>query len=190
MLKWICAALATLTLILFAGLLACYFNRGWISFQNAAYLATILEAIAVSFTFVLIAQQLVSQNKNLEFQNQLAKASNSQSFVHQSSSFMLTIVENHDLAELWRVGGAQFETLDASQKMKFKRLVDWWLTFYENVHYQHSCDLLDPNIFESWENDLKLFIERRQITNVWADLRGSYHESFVAYVEDFLKLEK
>src|SRR5207245_10452651 len=57
------------------GLIACYFNRGWLTIQNAANLAQIFASFAVGISLLFIATQI-------RLQTQLARGANSQSFVN------------------------------------------------------------------------------------------------------------
>src|SRR5437868_6427622 len=94
---------ALLTAILAVGLVACYWDKGWLSIQSAANLASIFESLAVGFTIFFIAAQLRQQTR-------LTRASNSQAFVNVSSGFDLMINGNKELVKLWNFGGENYKS--------------------------------------------------------------------------------
>jgi hypothetical protein len=163
--------LAFLNVVLFAGLMASYANRGWLSFANAGDMAQIFEAIAVGLSLLFIATQLQQQTR-------LAKAANSQLLVNASSSFVLAIGSNSDLMKLYATGGRDFDTLKPEEKEQFRYLVGWWLTFFENVVYQYECDLLDKGVYDAWMKDMKGYIGRRSVEKVWDGLKDNYSKEF------------
>jgi hypothetical protein len=163
--------LAILTVILGIGLAACYRGRGWLSIASAADLASIFESAAVGLSLLFIATQVRQQNK-------LARASNSQSFVAASSDFVLQVGGSAELMDLYSTGGEKYESLGAGKRAQYNYLVSWWLTFYENVLYQHDCGLLDESVYKAWMEDMKGFIRRRRVEKVWGALKGNYSESF------------
>jgi hypothetical protein len=178
--------LAVLNGILGIALLACYFQRGWLSLQNAYFLFSILQSVAVvvSLVFILLqleqqSRQLEQQSKQLEQQSNLARATNSQSLVATSSNFVLMVATNQVLLDLYRTGGENYSTLDPSQKAQFRYLIVWWLTFYENVVYQHYCGLLDDEVYDAWKKDMEGFIRRRKPETVWGELQANYSDLFI-----------
>ena len=175
--------LAILTIILSIGLAACYWNRGWLSIQSAAYLASIFQAMSVVLSLSFIAAQLRQQTISVRQQAELARAANSQSFVGASSSFVLTVGGNADLMDLYKSGGERFETLRDEKQAQYRYLVGWWLTFYENVLYQHDCGLLDESVYRAWMKDMEGFIVRRSVEKVWDSLKDNYSDAFVNHFQ-------
>lgn len=164
--------LASLTAILAGGLIACYWNRGWLTIQNAANLAQIFGSLAVGFSLLFIAIQLRQQTK-------LARGSNSQSFVNASSNFVLAIGCNEELMKLYSTGGAKFDGFPDDTKAQYRYLVSWWLTFYENVVYQNGIGLLDTGIYDAWRKDMSGFVRRRSVEKVWDELKDNYSQEFI-----------
>lgn len=177
--------LVALVILLLIGLIACYLDRGWLSIESAADLAQIFGSLAVVFSLLFIARQLGQQAVQLQqqavqlrLQTQLARGSNSQSFVNASSSFVLAIGCNPRLMKLYANSGEKFDSLSDDEKKQYSYLVSWWLTFYENVVYQNGIGLLDEGVYDAWMSDMKGFIQRRRVERVWNDLRGNYSDEF------------
>ncbi|SRR5258707_4351571 len=170
---------AVLTVALTIGLIACYRDRGWLNIASAAGLAQIFESIAVGLSLLFIATQLRQQTK-------LARSSNSQSFVNSCSNFVLAVGSNPELMNLYSTGGDGFEVLSPEKQVQYRYLVSWWLTFYENVVYQHGCGLLDEGVHQSWTRDMEGFIRRRRVEKVWDFLKGNYSEEFIQTFEPLI----
>jgi len=85
--------------------------------------------------------------------------------------------------DFYQTGGEKFETLAASEQARYRYLVAWWLTFYENVQYQQDCGLLDEGVYKAWMNDMAGFVERRRADKVWDFLKPNYSDSFVAHIQ-------
>lgn len=165
-----------ISVLLLIGLLACYRNKGWLTIENASYLATIGGTVIGAITLISIAVQLRQQTK-------LARAANSQSFLDKSSTFTLSLLEDNGLLSLWRDGGMNYSSLSSENQSKYKHLLSWWLTFYENMYYQNKCGFLDTNVFAAWDNDVNNFVVRRNLRMAWDELKDSYDPEFVQYVE-------
>jgi hypothetical protein len=176
------AVLVTVLVILIAGvLLATYYGKGWLTFQTAAYIATVAGAFIGTATLVNIATQVKRQTH-------LATAANSQALVSVSSQFVLRVAGDEKLAELWLLSGAQYDTMPDGKKAQYRYLAQWWLTFYENVQYQNDCGLLDPGVYKAWDRDMVGFIERRHTHKYWGDVRMNYSDSFIAHFERSMKV--
>lgn len=171
--------LLSLIIILFTGLIVCYLDRGWLSIQSAANLASIFASAAVGFSLLFIAFQINRQTE-------LARASNSQSFVAASSSFVLAVGGSIELMKLYREGGEGFEALGPDKQAQYTYLVSWWLTFYENVLYQHDCGLLDNSVYEAWMKDMDGYIRRRRVEKVWDLLRDNYSKPFIEHFQPLI----
>lgn len=167
-----------ITVLSSVGLIACYMHAGVLSIENASYLATIGGSVVGAVSLIFIAIQLNQQTK-------LTRAGNSLSFVNLSSDFTSKIINDDALITIWYAGNT-FATFTDVQKLKYKQLIDWWLTFYDNVIYQHKCGLLDEDAYNAWITDMELFIQKRLLATVWNDLKGSYGAEFVQRINKML----
>lgn len=155
-------------------LLLCYMDKGWLSFETAANIATVLEFFVVAISIYFISRQLDQQNN-------LARASNAQALFELSSPFTLMLLEHDRLADMWREG-AKFAETD-TMVTQYKQLLIWWLSFYENIYHQNRYGLLDIEVYKSWDKDMDYFIERRDLTPFWEELKKLYHQDFVKHFD-------
>jgi len=152
----------------------------YLTIENAAHLATIAGSFIGAASLIAIAVQQQRQTK-------LARAANSQSFVQMTSQFVLQVSASKELSNLYlvkSVPGAQFDSLDAERRLY---LISWWMTFYENLIYQHRCVLLDKVVYDAWYNDMVGFLKRRAVTkDDWLLLRDNYNRDFKKVIDDLV----
>ena len=170
-----------------ATLIACYAGKGWITFETAADLATVAATVVGTASLVAIAVQLQQQANQLKQQAQLARAANSQAFVNVSSEFTLNVTLDKELSELWHIKGAQYDALGEVDKARYRYLVQWWLTFFENLQYQHDCGLIDDAVYKAWEKDETRFVTRRNVAKIWPFVKDNYSDTFIEHFETHLR---
>ncbi|HEX9941820.1 MAG TPA: hypothetical protein VGG03_07375 [Thermoanaerobaculia bacterium] len=168
--------ITVISVLSIGGMIGCYLDKGWVTFENASYLATIGGTLVGAATLISIAVQLNQQTR-------LARAVNSQSFVSISSEFVLNISGSDELTELWYFKGETYETLTPVKQARYRYLVQWWLTFYENLQYQRYCDLLDDDVYKAWMKDMDGFIARRHVDKVWDAVKDNYSDRFVEHFQ-------
>jgi len=165
--------ISILLLIVTVGLVACYWERGWLSIANVKDLFSIVASVGAVGSLLFIAFQF-------NLQSRLAKAANSQSFVNVASNFVLTVAANKELMEFYQSAKDNFQDLSLSDQARYRYLVTWWLTFYENLLYQRDCGLLDDAVYNAWMKDMAGFVKRRRVDLVWDALKGNYGDACVA----------
>jgi hypothetical protein len=164
-------------------LVASYYDKGWLTFQTAANLATVAGVLIASATLISIAFQQHEQGK-------LARANNSQSFVAVSSDFVLKIAGDEALADLWLLQGASYETLAPVKQAQYRYLVQWWLNFYENIQFQEDAGLLEAGVYHAWQKDMSGFVERRHVEKVWHLVRENYSETFTRRMDPLIEIRR
>ena len=150
-----------------------------LTLSNVKDFFSIVASLGGVVSLLFIAYQVNRQTK-------LAKAANSQSFVNVASSFVLTVGADKELMEFYQTGGTRFETLTPTEQARYRYLVVWWLTFYENVQYQQDCGLLDEGVYRSWIYDMEGFVRRRRVDHVWDHVKGNYSNSFVEHFQPLI----
>jgi hypothetical protein len=195
------------TAALSVAFLTLYYDAGSWNVQEGAHLATIAGTFVVAGSIVIIARQLQVQSAQMEhqgrqaelqaeqaklqaeqaeLQTRLAKASNSQSFVSISSNFVLSVASNADLMAFWQNTGATYDTATDDVKARYAYLVQWWLTFYENLVHQNDAGLLDAVVFRAWEDDMKGFVKRRHVEKLWDSVSDRYSTLFISHFQPII----
>ena len=171
--------LSFIFIVLSSSLIVSYVGRGWLNWETASHIASVIGTGAVFASLVFISRQL-------RHQTALSKANNSQSLLETASPFTLTLLQDDDLVKLYRDGYDKYDTFTRDEKSKYEHLLIWWLSFYENIHYQNTCGLLDKQVYDAWNNDLKYFIRRRKLHRHWGDLKDLYNIDFRWHVVNLM----
>jgi hypothetical protein len=148
--------------------------------ENAANIATLVEAVVVAVSVVLIWAQLRQQTK-------LTRIANTQALVDISSPFNLELIKDRQMAALWVRGSKDYETFDEVGQYQYKSLLIWWLIFQENIFYQWKENLLDANIYACWDYDLKAFVSQQNLELRWNELKDSFQSEFRDYVTHLIE---
>ena len=116
----------------------------------------------------------------------MARAANTQSAVAQSATLNLLLIQNLEAENLWLKGvkGVQMNEVEQDQ---YEGLLATFLTFYENLYWQHHRGLLDDDIYTAWDNDLKNFVSETHLERYWNKRKNSYHEDFRNHVDDLIR---
>jgi hypothetical protein len=149
--------------------------EGYMSWEKAADIATVVEAIVVTVSIVFIWKQLKQQTK-------LIKIANTQALVDISSPFNLELIKDSKMAALWVRGSKDYGTFDEVGQYQYKSLLIWWLIFQENIFYQSREGLLDEKIYASWDYDLRFFVRQQNLRERWDELKDAFQVEFRDYV--------
>lgn len=145
------------------------------TWQTAANISTVVQAVLVVVSLVLIFVQLKKQTD-------LARTANTQSLVALVSPFNLELAQNPTMARLWPITETEWEKLNDVEKQQYESMLRWWFIFYENLFFQNECGLLNDKIFTAWKTDLDVFVEEQLVEKYWQGLSKKYHQTFVDHL--------
>lgn len=149
------------------------------SWEKAANIATVVEAIVVAVSIIFIWKQLRQQTK-------LTRIANTQALVGISSPFNLELIKDTKMAALWVRGSKDYDTFDEVGQYQYKSLLIWWLIFQENIFYQRKEGLLDEKIYASWDYDLRFFVTQQNLIARWGELKDAFQIEFRDYVTSLI----
>lgn len=165
-----------LACFLFACLIASYAQKGWLTIDSAADIATVVGSMVAVVTLIGISSQLRQQSR-------LARAANSQTFVSFAAGFILEITGDRHLSQLWHMKDGLYESLDGVEQARYRYLIQLWLNFYENLIYQHACGLIDDDVYSAWLQDETQFVSRQHVAEIWEAIRTNYTESYISHFD-------
>src|SRR5437870_399998 len=135
--------------------------------HDFADVATILGALSLVFSVVILIRELRETNR-------LTRASNAQAMVEISGPFYLSMVQDRALAELFARSAQEYAEMDEIDRRRYRSLLVWWLIFYENIFYQHKMKLLDRHTFRPWWRDLRQFLRVQNVARYWDELKDLF----------------
>ena len=150
--------------------------------KDLADVATILGSMSLVISVFILIRELRETNR-------LARASNAQAMVEISGPFYLTMVQDRQLAELFARSADGYEEMDEIDRRRYRRLLVWWLIFYENIFYQRKQRLLDRHTFKPWWRDLQIFLRDQNVSQHWESLKELFQEEFAEHVSELIAEE-
>lgn len=166
-------------------------NIDWLKASQIATVisvfATATSTIVLIVSAVLVLKQLRQQKEQMQAQTKLSKIANAQALVNISSALNTELTKDRKMAEFWINGPENFRNYDPVDQFRYKNLLIWWLIFHENIFYQKQNDLLDDELYSSWDRDFRHFIKGQNLEAHWEDIRDSYHDDFRLYVDGLVK---
>jgi hypothetical protein len=142
--------------------------------------ANIVQAIFVVVSVLIILHELRVNTK-------LKKAANTQSLVELSSPFNLQLIQDPKMADLWVNGAEEYPKMEKVKKYQYESLLIWWLILHENIYHQNKEHLLAKSIYEGWESDLKGFIKKQNLAQLWDNLKHNFEFGFAESVTKLIK---
>jgi len=149
------------------------------SLSDLASISFIVQGILLVVSVALVWYQL---RENTD----LVRASNTQKLVELSSPFYLQIIQNRELAELWRQGPQRFDDMDEVDRERYMNLLIWWLMLHENIYHQRNKKLIDSDTYVSWTRDLEYFARRQKLGVYWERMNSYFEASFSEHVTEII----
>lgn len=141
-----------------------------------AEFATIASGIALTLSVLFVGYELRVNAK-------LARASNAQSLVEISASFIGRIIQDRETARFWAIGHSGHRDMDELDQFRYLTLITWWLIFHENIHFQYHKQLLDKDIYLAWDYELRTFVRNHGLEIYWPRIRDGFQGSFARYLD-------
>jgi hypothetical protein len=150
-----------------------------IDWNKTASITQIAQTGIVFISIIIIWYQLKQQTK-------LTRSANIQTLFELASPLSIQVMQDRTLAKLIYEGHKEYEDFDEVDKFRYRATLIWRLTFQENIYYQKQSGLLEDNVYQAWNDDFKVWAERRHLKLRWPELGQYYHPDFRSYVDKTL----
>src|SRR6478609_3318960 len=114
-------------------------------------ISQLISSIAVVVSVLYLAVQLRSSTR-------VARVAAMDAAAAALRDVTKPLMENAELAKLWRTGLENLETLSAEDQARFFHAVHQFLKALETIHYHYFYGLLDPQLWEGWRELLHHYI--------------------------------
>ena len=136
----------------------------------------IIGAFAVIVSLVYLAIQVRNQNRETRIAS-----------VHEILEGFRTeisVFRNAEFAELLKKGGADFDSLSATEKIQFVAMIQGPFRFWEEAYLQYKESRLSEKLWHGIHAQMRDFIATSGSKKVW-ELRGhTYSDDFRTYVDN------
>lgn len=149
------------------------------TWDTAANIASVIEAVVVTVSLAVVAYQIRQQTH-------LTRAANTSNLFQMSSEFNLQLVQDPNLAEMWLAASESVLVPSTPEERieEFRRrnLVMWWLMLHENIYHQHRSGFLQPEVFDAWKADLQSVISKPGVEGRFDEIAAFLTSEFAKYV--------
>jgi hypothetical protein len=150
--------------------------------QTLASIVPLVQTLVFIISVFFVGYQIRENTR-------LTRAAKTQSLVELSSPFLLQLGQDRNMAELWVNGTKHYETLDAVDQFRYIQLLVWWLILHENIYYQYRSGLVDQQIYEGWQVELRAFIREKRLGLFWdKEMKRFFRTEFRQVVENLIQL--
>lgn len=147
------------------------------NWEAAGAIGEIIGAIAVVATIAYLARQLsanTSSNQGI-------------AIAHIITEGREQLIRDKDLADVFVRGAANFEDLDANDRLIFSHYVTGMFTFWLSGHYQYERKLLPGDLWIGYAGDIAGFCQHKGTREVWETIAPGFPAKFQTFVEDSIK---
>ena len=121
-------------------------------------------------------------------QNTLAvKAASHHAITDSFNAINAQLVENPNIARVWRLGISDFASLEPDEQVSFGILCVEYMRVFETLWYQRKLGTMEDQLFNAEEASLLRVAANRGFREWWAQNPYSFCDEFRAYVTDLLK---
>ena len=146
------------------------------SLEQAAYLSQVIAAIAVIASLIFVGVQLRQNTMAV-----LAQTSQAHSIGYQQ--IIAGISDNGEFAHIWRVGLADYESLNPDERARFLAFTSTLFRFYESSQVQMLRGALDKEHWRTIEHQATDLVSQPGIQSWWAHRRHWHSARFQAWLE-------
>jgi hypothetical protein len=157
-------------------------SGGIVSLEQLSFLSQIVSALAVVASLVFVGIQLRHAIRAV-------RASTSQAHSANYYAINSSIINDGELARIWRESLADFDSQEADAKVRFVALASSIFRFYESSRAQWLRGQLDPEHWQMIERQAASFAAQPGIKSWWT-LRRQWHSAeFQAWFDALPQLD-
>jgi hypothetical protein len=146
------------------------------SLSDLAALGSFISGVAVLVSLIFIGFQMR--------QNTLAiKAAASQAHAANFQQILTSIIENSEVARIWRVGLSNMQRLTDDERVRFVVLVSGNFRFFESARLQWRSGQLDVAHWEDLEPFIRQFALQPGIRTYWTMRRHMHSSEFISWYD-------
>ncbi|MEZ6022090.1 MAG: hypothetical protein R3C16_01450 [Hyphomonadaceae bacterium] len=139
------------------------------SLEQYSYLAQIIGAVAVVASLIFVGVQLRQNTKAI-----LAQTSQAHAVGYQQ--IIAGISDSGEFARIWRMGLADFQSLDADGRARFLAFTSTLFRFYESSQVQMLGGSLDAEHWHTIEQQVTDLVTQPGV-KAWWKLRRHWHSA-------------
>jgi len=146
------------------------------SLEELGSIGEFVGAIGVVVSFFFLAIQIRQNTKALR--NAAAKE-----MAQHTAQFLLPIVENAEVARIFRVGLQDWDSLDQDDRMRFSMHLFDAFYYFQLLFTQYQQRQIDLEYWASQKTVIFWYIRQPGVRRWWSKAKSRLNKSFVDFVE-------
>lgn len=150
------------------------------SLSDLAAIGSFVSGVAVVVTLIFLLLQMRQNTRAI-------RAAASQAHAANYQSLLASIIEDGELARLWRVGLGDIEKLNDDEKIRFISLSSGFFRFYDAARLQWRHGQLDAEHWYSIDTQIRDTIRNPGVQAYWSMRRHWHSPEFRGWVDSLPK---
>ena len=154
-----------------------------LTLEQAYYIGELVTAVVVIFSVIYLALQ-VRQN------TQVMITTNTHDMSSNINSIMDIIPNNGEVADIYRRGSVDYDSLDDTEMVRFRTLALHFMRIMQEAFVQNQVGILTR---DSWSSFTRFYIDLMQLPGfqaVWSVRRHWYGMEFQKYIDELIVRSK
>lgn len=146
------------------------------SLDDLGNLGEFIGAIGVVISFVFLAVQI---RRNTQAIRDTAEKDMAQ----HTAEFLSPIVENAEVARIFRVGLREWDKLDDNDRMRFSMHLFGMFFYFQHLYSRHRQGQLDPEYWHGQKEVILWYIRQPGVQSWWPKAKSRLNRTFVEFLE-------
>lgn len=140
-------------------------------------ISQLISSIAVVVSVLYLAVQLRSSTR-------VARVAAMDAAAAALRDVTKPLMENAELARLWRIGLENLDALSPDDKARFFHCAHQFLKALETIHYHYVYGLLDPQLWAGWRDLLHHYVATPGLEYYLARRRAVFSKRFLDFLSE------
>ena len=141
------------------------------SLEDLGNIGEFVAAVAVLVSLIYLAIQIRQNTASVRLSNYLSSET-------IESNLFARVVEDADLARIYRIGRIDFESLNEDEKLRFTMLMALHFRAYEQMFLQHRRGLIEAEVWKARREAMFRWTLEPGVHEMWRKRSHSYSEGF------------
>jgi hypothetical protein len=154
--------------------------------MNWDAMAAIAEIVA-SFGVIVSLIYLATQIRNQRSESLLSAG---HELASQLNDLYAVVSENAEFADLFLRGMTEYKSLDSVEKLRFSAFFSRLMRIHESMNSRHRQKLLDPTIWQSYEESMRDYFNYAGLRDWWATRSHWFTPEFREFISGCIANER
>jgi hypothetical protein len=141
------------------------------SLEDLGNIGEFVAAVAVIVSLIYLAVQIRQNTTSVRLSNYLSSET-------MESNLFGRVVENANLARLYRIGRTDFDALNEDERLRFTALMSLHFRAYEQMFLQHRRGLIEPDVWAARREAMFRWTLEPGVHEMWKKRSHSFSEGF------------